>query len=166
MKVRRVDVSDAEGVVALNELLSRETSFMLRQPPEVESSIEKQRSVLERILRSNDEHMLVAEQDGELVGFAAAFRRPFERVRHSFALVIGVSKAFWGRGIGTALLDAIEEWVTSAGGSRLELTVIAENERALALYTRQGFEVEGVRRRSIYLDGRLVDELYMAKLLW
>jgi hypothetical protein len=35
----------------------------------------------------------------------------------------------------------------------------------VSLYTKRGFEIEGVRRRSINLDGKLLDELCMAKLL-
>jgi ribosomal protein S18 acetylase RimI-like enzyme len=165
MKIRPAGAADAEGMVALNDLLSRQTSFMLREPAEVQSSVEKQQTVLERISTSNDEHMLVAEEGGKIIGFVAAYRRPFQRVRHSFSLVIGVSKSSWGRGVGGALLGAIEEWVASAGGSRLELTVIAENQRAVSLYTKRGFEIAGVRRRSINLDGKLLDELCMAKLL-
>jgi RimJ/RimL family protein N-acetyltransferase len=42
---------------------------------------------------------------------------------------------------------------------------MAHNERALALYRRLGFEVEGTRRDSVLVDGRYVDELTMAKLL-
>ncbi len=39
------------------------------------------------------------------------------------------------------------------------------NERAVALYTRCGFEKEGVKRDCLLIDGAFVNELYMAKLL-
>jgi RimJ/RimL family protein N-acetyltransferase len=41
---------------------------------------------------------------------------------------------------------------------------MAHNERALALYRRCGFEVEGTRRHSLLVDGRYVDELLLANL--
>jgi RimJ/RimL family protein N-acetyltransferase len=47
---------------------------------------------------------------------------------------------------------------------RLELTVMAHNERAAALYQRVGYTVEGRARECLFVDGRMVDELYMAKL--
>lgn len=42
--------------------------------------------------------------------------------------------------------------------------MICENEAALRLYTKSGFQIEGVRRNSIFADGRHLDEYYMAKL--
>jgi RimJ/RimL family protein N-acetyltransferase len=47
---------------------------------------------------------------------------------------------------------------------RLELTVMAHNERAAALYRRVGCTVEGRAHECLLVDGRLADELYMAKL--
>jgi RimJ/RimL family protein N-acetyltransferase len=56
-------------------------------------------------------------------------------------------------------------WALAHGMHRLELTVMAHNERAHALYERMGFVVEGRRRECLLVNARLVDELYMAKLL-
>jgi RimJ/RimL family protein N-acetyltransferase len=78
---------------------------------------------------------------------------------------MGVRKAFSGRGIGTALLRELSDWAPAHGVRRLELTVMSHNERALGLYLRSGFEIEGTRRRSLLVDGRNVDEIAMAKLL-
>jgi GNAT superfamily N-acetyltransferase len=50
------------------------------------------------------------------------------------------------------------------GIHRLELTVMAHNERAAALYQRVGYTVEGRARECLFVDGRMADELYMAKL--
>ncbi|WP_392396641.1 MULTISPECIES: GNAT family N-acetyltransferase [Paenibacillus] len=38
------------------------------------------------------------------------------------------------------------------------------NERAAALYKKMGFEIEGVKRNSIRMDGKYVDEYYMGKI--
>jgi len=48
---------------------------------------------------------------------------------------------------------------------RLELTVMAHNHRAASLYQRMGFSVEGPRTQCLLIDGRFVDELYMAVIL-
>ncbi len=42
---------------------------------------------------------------------------------------------------------------------------MAHNARAIRVYERHGFQVEGRRRQCLLVDGRYVDELYMAKLL-
>jgi len=109
---------------------------------------------------------LVAELDGEVVGGAglhtviSAVRR-----RHAMALSISVAKAVQGRGVGTelmrALLDYADRW---AGILRIELTVWADNERAIRLYRRFGFEVEGRLRAYGLRDGRYDDVLAMARI--
>jgi putative acetyltransferase len=47
---------------------------------------------------------------------------------------------------------------------RAELTVYTDNEPALALYRRHGFEVEGQLRDYAMRDGRLTDVYSMARL--
>lgn len=48
--------------------------------------------------------------------------------------------------------------------TRLELTVICENEAAKRLYLKSGFEIEGVKRKSVCVDGAYLDEYYMARI--
>jgi RimJ/RimL family protein N-acetyltransferase len=51
----------------------------------------------------------------------------------------------------------------AVGISRLELTVMSDNEPALALYERAGYSLEGRKRDAIIVDGIGVDELVMGK---
>ena len=70
-----------------------------------------------------------------------------------------------GQGVGTALMQALvddaDRW---AQVLRLELTVYADNARAIALYRKFGFEVEGTHRAYALRDGACVDALAMARL--
>jgi RimJ/RimL family protein N-acetyltransferase len=54
--------------------------------------------------------------------------------------------------------------VPAHGIHRLELTVMAHNERAAAVCQRVGYTVEGRACECLFVDGRMADELYMAKL--
>lgn len=56
-------------------------------------------------------------------------------------------------------------WAGGAGLHRLELTVMAHNCRARRLYQRAGFVEEGRRAQCLLVDGALVDEIFMARLL-
>ena len=49
--------------------------------------------------------------------------------------------------------------------TRIELTVICNNNIAKSLYEKNGFVVEGVKKNSMVIDGEYVDEFYMAKTL-
>jgi RimJ/RimL family protein N-acetyltransferase len=55
-------------------------------------------------------------------------------------------------------------WAEKHDVHRLELTVMSHNERAIGLYRRHGFELEGTRRHSVRVEGAYVDELAMARL--
>jgi putative acetyltransferase len=73
---------------------------------------------------------------------------------------------FRGRGRGRMLLDRALAHARDCGGHKLALEVWPENGRAIALYARAGFEVEGLRRDHYRrLDGRLRSSLMMARRL-
>lgn len=78
---------------------------------------------------------------------------------------LGVLKAHWRRGIGEALIAAVETWAKEHKIHRIELTVRTTNTRALSLYDRIGFEREGLKRHSQRVDGKYVDEYLMSKLI-
>lgn len=78
---------------------------------------------------------------------------------------MGVDAAAAGRGIGTSLLTTAATEGRRRGLRRLELTVMADNLRALSLYLRGGFQVEGLRRQALVRDGTVIDEYYMGKVL-
>jgi len=63
------------------------------------------------------------------------------------------------------LFRALEAWADSHDLHRLELTVMCHNERAVRLYQNLGYKIEGIRQDSLWVNGRYVDEYYMAKLL-
>jgi len=44
------------------------------------------------------------------------------------------------------------------------LTVVCENDIAKHLYEKNGFEIEGIKKKSMYIDKKYVDEYYMAKI--
>jgi putative acetyltransferase len=66
-----------------------------------------------------------------------------------------------GRALMQALLDYADRWATVL---RVELSVFTDNERAIGLYRRFGFEVEGTYRAYALRDGVYVDALAMARL--
>jgi [ribosomal protein S18]-alanine N-acetyltransferase len=76
-------------------------------------------------------------------------------------LTIAVATAYWGRGIGSALLGALIEEAAGRGCTEVFLEVREDNPRARGLYLRRGFEEIGVRRGYYQPSG--VDAIVMRK---
>jgi putative acetyltransferase len=109
---------------------------------------------------------LVAVADGRVVGSAGLHMASTSlRRSHVRMLGIGIASGFQGRGVGRLLIARLLEWADNwSGVLRVELTVHADNERAIALYRSMGFEEEGRHRGYAMKDGRYVDALFMARL--
>ena len=90
----------------------------------------------------------------------ALFER--NRLRHSALLAVGVLRAYWSLGVASRMLGEVIAWAPGAGIKRLELTVHTANARAVGVYQRCGFEIEGIRRSSMLVDGVYTDEYLMA----
>jgi putative acetyltransferase len=108
---------------------------------------------------------LVAELAGDVVGSAGLFPvGAAARRRHALGLGISVLGAAQGQGVGTALMAAMCDYADRwAGVLRLELTVYADNEVALRLYRKFGFEIEGTFKGYAMRDGRYADAHSMAR---
>ena len=109
---------------------------------------------------------LAAVVEGEVIGSAGLrAASPALRRRHALALGLSVARPWHGRGVGSDLMQALCDYADNwLGIVRLELTVYADNARALALYRKFGFEVEGCLRAYAMRDGQLTDALTMARL--
>ena len=87
------------------------------------------------------------------------------RRKHAAGLGMAVRQEWQGKGIGTAMMQAAvefaEKWLNI---SRLELEVYVDNEPALALYKKFGFEIEGRMKQDSFRDGEYVDVYSMARL--
>lgn len=163
--IREAAPTDAAALLALKRALDRETSFMLLEPDERTTTEAELADELRRIAARANSVVLVADLADELVGYVEAVGGGARRNRHTAHVVIGVRQASAGQGIGGSLLSELEKWARANGVHRLELTVMADNQRALGLYRKLGYVVEGTKHAALLVDGRLVDELWMARLL-
>jgi RimJ/RimL family protein N-acetyltransferase len=165
MNIRQITESDAESFLYLCKTIDAESDFMLFEHGERQTTVEQQRARIANMLKTGRSTIFVAEMNHRLVGYLAAIGGENRRNRHRAYIVIGILEQFTGKGIGTQLFKALEEWATKNDIHRLELTVMAHNERAIALYKKMGFEIEGIKKHSLLVKGKYVDEYYMAKLI-
>ena len=108
-------------------------------------------------LRKPDIGLLVACNDGDLIGFAASETGPGELSD------LWIAPAFWGHGAGRALLEAVTNNAIEAGQSHLNLEVMVGNARAVAFYKAAGFETDWQREVPDKSLGVTIAKLGMSK---
>jgi RimJ/RimL family protein N-acetyltransferase len=165
VRIRTARPYDAAALLDLKRQLDEETAFMMYEPGERESSVQDLARELAGIARTPNSVVLLAEIDDQLAGYVELTGGSFRRSRATAYVVIGVRAHAAGRGIGTGLLRHAKDWAAAHGLHRLELTVMARNTRAIRLYERMGFSVEGRRCECLLVNGQFVDELTMAVIL-
>lgn len=165
VRIRTARPYDAAALLDLKRQLDSETAFMMYEPGERDSSVQDLARDLAVVARSPNSVVLLAELGDQLAGYVELTGGSFRRSRATAYVVIGVRADTAGRGIGTGLLRQAKGWAATHGLHRLELTVMAHNTRAIRLYERMGFAVEGRRCECLLIDGQFIDELTMAAIL-
>jgi RimJ/RimL family protein N-acetyltransferase len=153
--IRNPDRKDAREVLQHMILTSGETENMARYPDEVKLTEEDEKDYLSRIADSADAIMIAAFVEGKLV--ANAGLNPvatMDRLRHRASFGISIRKRYWGMGIGSLLVEACLEMARKSGYEQVELDVVEDNQRGIALYEKFGFKVYGKHEDAFrYRDG-------------
>ncbi len=167
INIRKIKVEDAEKFFEMCCQIDEETSFMMYEAGERRQRVRDLCNLRQNIDKaiSGIDFVLVAEDEDELIGFMSAQRGEFNRISHSAYIVVGIKKSYQGHGIGREFFALLDDWARENDILRLELTVECNNLNAISLYERCGFKKEGLREKSMRVDGVFVDEYYMAKII-
>jgi ribosomal protein S18 acetylase RimI-like enzyme len=107
----------------------------------------------------------IAVCSGRIIGWCdiSALDRPV--FNHIGSLGMGIIASYRGLGIGKKLLQTAIQKAQQKGLTRIELTVREKNKRAIALYKKFGFEIEGIHKNGVRIEGKYENHLFMALLL-
>jgi len=160
--IREAEGSDSRQMLEYIERVSGETDYLTFGPGEFELSETEEARYLERSRRTENCLFLLAFIEGTLVGSLAFSAGSRSRVQHSGEFGTSVLQAYWGIGVASALLDSLLEWARSSDIiKKINLRVRTDNYRAIALYARKGFTVEGLVTKETYVNGIYYDALLM-----
>ena len=142
----------------------KETDFLGFGKEGVEQTLEDEIKYFQNFTGKN--FMLIALIDNKIVGSCSlSANEKRVRLNHIGILGITVLKDYWNLGIGKYLIETTIERGKNNGLTRIELTTRVDNERALSLYKKLGFEIEGQLKNSIYIDDRYYDSYIMGLIL-
>ena len=140
--IRRMRESDLEGAARLEKRYF---------------SVPWTREQLGESLQSGQYLFLVAEENGQVAGYAGLLRVMDE----GDVTNVVVDEAYRGKGLGTRLMAALLEEGRGCGMKEFTLEVRVSNQRAIRLYESLGFVQEGIRKR--FYERPVEDALIMWK---
>ncbi len=158
--IREATTADAEKMLHYNNIVGGETDFLSFGADMFNISVEKEARFLERFKNSKKDLMLVALDGDKIVANASVEGNRTKRYAHRAELSITVLCDYWGKGIGSALMDGLISFSKEADYKSICLDVRSDNERAISLYKKFGFEEIGV-----YKDYFNINEKYYPAIL-
>jgi L-amino acid N-acyltransferase YncA len=158
--IRRAEPADADAIVAIYNqgIEERQATFQTRlhEPGELELKTEQRGG-----------QVIVAERDGEVVGWASwvGYDDPADYYAGIAECTVYVAKDARRTGLGAALLQALAAEAPKVGVHKLVAKIFTTNEASIDLFRRGGFREVGTHLRHGRLDGEWKDVLVMERLL-
>ena len=163
--IRPIAWTDVGRFIALRHEIEHEAAHLGPDKGERKAKEADWYTLLRMIMHRKRMFTFVATEGSTMVGFISIILAKFKKFSGNAYLTLSVRSSHRGRGIGTQLLHAAEEFGKARNIRRLELEVFAKNENAVRLYERVGYEIEGRRRKAVDDGGALDDVLLMAKFI-
>ncbi|MFZ3229940.1 MAG: GNAT family N-acetyltransferase [Pseudobdellovibrio sp.] len=165
--LRNLNSDDAEAFLVFRNQIPYESTntmhYIGMQFPTIDDTKKK------LLAQSEDENILnIGAFENKLMIGYLNFR--VERPDHPWAKHIAqfgmmILKKYWGLGLAKHLLSLQETHAKIHGIIRIEAMVRLGNDRAITLYERCGYNIEGTRKHAAIIDGEVCDEYFIAKIL-
>lgn len=139
--IRQAEKSDIDSILSLYQILFSEMALL---DPERLQPAEQAREFIENAIIDDKFYLLVAEFNSEIKGFCIAQQQTAALfsciVPRNFGYIFDlvVDPNFRGEKAGQKLLDGMKVWAKSKQLSHLELSVLAQNHKAIKFYEREG----------------------------
>lgn len=166
MEIREAAPEDAGALIAYVEEVCGESDNLTFGPGEFGMTLAEEEAFLRGAAAAAGQVYFLGLVGGRIVAALSftAGKRP--RTRHVGEFGVSVRREFWDLGAGGAMLDTLIGWAKATATIRkIDLHVRTDNERAIALYRKKGFEIEGCLRSELCIGGSCFDLYAMGLLL-
>ncbi|MBQ7922551.1 MAG: GNAT family N-acetyltransferase [Clostridia bacterium] len=136
--IEKATAADAAEMLAFLKQVGGETDNLTFGGEGLPFSVEAEAGYLAGMEDSTDNIILVAKEDGKIIG-NASLSRMSRRMSHRGDFSIVVAKAFWNRGIGGQLLRTVLDFARENDFEKIDLQVRSDNVNAIHLYEKYGF---------------------------
>jgi len=163
--IREAVADDADSYnVFMRQIADEPNNGVTFHAGEFTDTIEDTRQRLTAMQEKENCLILIAvDESNQVIGECSGFASERIARHHCVGLGITVSADHRRYGIGTALMQAIIAWAdASPTVYRLDLEVYTTNIRALNMYLKLGFVLEGTRHKAYRKHGQFKDAYMMA----
>lgn len=161
LQISRPRGENAAEILEYLKIVGGETHFLLMDENGLGISEEREAKILEAAYVEPRGGMHFGKINREIACMFSLSCHPRRRLAHTGEIALSVRKKYWHIGVGSAIMEMLIELAKEASLKNVELGVYADNERAIALYKRFGFEEIGRHRGKLYVDGEYYDEILM-----
>lgn len=160
--IREAKIIDASNIIEYVDDVSGETDFLTFGRGEFNKTLEEEEKIIEEHIKANNRIFLIAEINNKIIGVLNVNANNKKRLKHICSFGISVKKNYWGYGVGSNLILTLIEWAKWTGIVRkINLSVVENNNSAIALYEKFGFKTEGIITRDLFLNGMYYNTLSM-----
>jgi len=161
LSISHPEPEDAAEILDYLKVVGGETDFLSFGSEGLPFTVEQEASLIRSCQSGEGGLILKATLEGKLVASLTLTPSPRPRLRHCAEFGISVLTAYHRLGIGRALMIEMMEWARANGIRKIDLRVNQDNQRAIEMYHRFGFKVEGKRSRAIKIKGEFKEEWLM-----
>lgn len=156
--IEKAKVSDAAAVLEYLKQIGGETDNLTFGVEGLPCSVEDEEKYIKSLEESTSSVMFTAKINGVIVGDAHFSSSTRERIKHRGEIGISVLKDYWGKGVGSKLMESIIDFAKNTAGCEIiALQVRSDNERAINLYKKYGFEKIGQFKGYLKINGEYID---------
>lgn len=159
---REAEPSDAGKFLEYSKIVGSETDNLTFGAEGLSLTISQEADFIRKFAGNPGSIMIVAFDEGELIGTGAvSVVSGKTRFAHRREIAISVRKDYWGKGIGTGIMNVLMDFARKSGAEVLELEVRSDNEAAISLYKKFGFEKIGTNEKFFKINGEFFAADYM-----
>ena len=160
--LREANINDAEGMLRYLNVVGGESDNLLFGENEFQLTVEQEKGYIETMRENDNALMAIGVINGEVISIAQVAAPPRKRIAHNGELAISVKKEYWGMGVGTEMMKVLIGFAKETGVIKnISLGVKSDNEKAIKLYEKMGFEKVGAHKNFFNINGVYYDEILM-----
>lgn len=158
--IEKATCEDAADILQYLKQVGAETDNLTFGAEGLPFTTESEAAYISQIENSCDNIMLIAKEDGKIVGNASLRRLP-RRMKHRGDFGVSVLREYWNKGIGSQLLLKVINFAKENSFKVIDLQVRSDNLSAIHLYERFGFKKVGTHPAFFKIDNEEISFDYM-----